>query len=429
MTEPRRQRLLSLPSKSNLQKSHLYPIKQEEKESINPHLKNERRKIILPLPSISHLYPIKQEENESINPHLKNERRKILFPLPPRSRLSPIIQEDKSKFRLSPIIQEDEDEDEDEYSLSPIKEDKLYITTKPHLNLDYNDDFYILAHIYNLFKIYKDDNIDLPHGIESRKNLLDGLNRLYECLFIKECHDPFFLEILNLNHDNITILHCGHFCYKKSLNNLESYNRYNIKNIICPECRTPYNTYNKFTISLNDIPGIKQPQQKYYIQNINYNQYMISILLQKIIILQVYYKKDVIVPPYFIKSSLLNTLQQIYNIFKNIKIFDYRIHNEIIILNCGHFFYFNIIRNNFNKQICPKCNNTFKNYITIKLIDIESSAKMYGGENIKIKKYIKYLDKFDLKKIYNIATNKKIKFTLKTSKKQIINKLVKFKFS
>ena len=90
--------------------------------------------------------------------------------------------------------------------------------------------------------------------------------------------------------------------------------------------------------------------------------------------------------------------------------------------------YNQILNNHLNINLDQELYNRQINII-IKLIDIKSSAKMYGGENIKIKKYIKYLDKFDLKKLYNIATNKKIKFTLKTSKKQIINKLVKFKFS
>jgi hypothetical protein len=43
-------------------------------------------------------------------------------------------------------------------------------------------------------------------------------------------------------------------------------------------------------------------------------------------------------------------------------------------------------------------------------------------------KYIKYLNKFDLDKLRNIANNKKIKITLKLTKKQIINELVKYKF-
>jgi hypothetical protein len=50
-----------------------------------------------------------------------------------------------------------------------------------------------------------------------------------------------------------------------------------------------------------------------------------------------------------------------------------------------------------------------------------------GGNNKK-SKYILYLNKFDLNKLRNIANNKDIKITINLSKKQIINKLVKYKY-
>jgi hypothetical protein len=360
----------------------------------------------------------------------------------PKSHLSP---KKESESHLSPIIQEEESESRS----SSIIQEEVDITQKPHLKNYKNDDFYILAHIYNLFEIYKDDKIALPFEEDSisfddkivlpleqdiifvdvkRKNLLGGLKRLYECLFIKKCTEYISQEFLDLKNDNIIILDCcGVFIYEKSLKDIESTNlKYNKTNI-CLICKKHYT--NKFTISLNDIPGIKQPQQILFQKNnIDYKQHIISILLTKIRNLWEHYKPvHVRSPPYFIKDFLLKTLENIYIFFYKIKTFDYSTHNEIIILDCGHFFLFNINKDYFNNQKCPKCNRTFKNYITIKLIDFEF-PKITGGENIKINKYIKYLNKFDLNKLYNIATNKKIKFTLKTSKKQIINKLVKYKF-
>ncbi len=81
-------------------------------------------------------------------------------------------------------------------------------------------------------------------------------------------------------------------------------------------------------------------------------------------------------------------------------------------------------------------NLSFKDYISIRTFKKDDLNKydikdvlIFGGDNKKILKYIKYLYKFDLDKLRNIANNKKIKITLKLTKKQIINKLLKFKFS
>ena len=52
-----------------------------------------------------------------------------------------------------------------------------------------------------------------------------------------------------------------------------------------------------------------------------------------------------------------------------------------------------------------------------------------GGNSIKINKYKAYLKKFTLEKIKNIAINKKIKITSKSTKTSIIARLIKHKFS
>ena len=58
---------------------------------------------------------------------------------------------------------------------------------------------------------------------------------------------------------------------------------------------------------------------------------------------------------------------------------------------------------------------------------IVDTSRSIGGNN-NLTKYKKYLNKYDLEKLLKIANNKKIKITSKLTKKQIINKLIKFKF-
>ena len=334
-------------------------------------------------------------------------RRTILLPLPTRSSSSHNYQlRPLPRSRSSLIIREKEEESKS--SLSLIEEEEVDIAQRPHLNMDKNNDFYILAHIYNLYEIY------INGYIPDDFNLIYALKNLYKCLFTKECVEPIAFETLDLNNDNIVILNCGHLYFESTIKRWMSVDK------SCPQCRKKIS--NKITISLNDIPGITQVKKKdFSIPELK------NKLLKKINNLHIYYNL-VKTPPYFLKKKLLKTLNELFTFISHYKYFDYEINNEIIILDCGHFFLFNNNEISFNNQICPNCSRTFNNYITIKLIDFEF-PKITGGENIKINKYIKYLNKFDLNKLYNIATNKKIKFTLKTSKKQIINKLVKFKFS
>ena len=76
-------------------------------------------------------------------------------------------------------------------------------------------------------------------------------------------------------------------------------------------------------------------------------------------------------------------------------------------------------------------NKIIENEKDLKLINImeEYLKGITKGGNKQILKYIKYLNKYDLNKLRIIANNKKIKITLKLTKEQIINKLVKFKLS
>lgn len=87
--------------------------------------------------------------------------------------------------------------------------------------------------------------------------------------------------------------------------------------------------------------------------------------------------------------------------------------------------------NENNMKIKKIQDKIIENEKDLKLINImeEYLKGITKGGNKQILKYIKYLNKYDLNKLRIIANNKKIKITLKLTKEQIINKLVKFKLS
>ena len=111
--------------------------------------------------------------------------------------------------------------------------------------------------------------------------------------------------------------------------------------------------------------------------------------------------------------------------------------NEIIIRNLKslpqvHPIKKDIKTDNENKKKIKKIQDKInENEKDLKLINImeEYLKGITKGGNKQILKYIKYLNKYDLNKLRIIANNKKIKITLKLTKEQIINKLVKFKLS
>ena len=143
------------------------------------------------------------------------------------------------------------------------------------------------------------------------------------------------------------------------------------------------------------------------------------------------YKNEIIEINQSISISMVSLIKRI-PILQNEDINEKIISNLKSSLHDKHPIKIDIKTDNENKEKIKKIQDKIKeNEKDLKLINImeEYLKGITKGGNKQILKYIKYLNKYDLNKLRIIANNKKIKITLKLTKEQIINKLVKFKLS
>ena len=143
------------------------------------------------------------------------------------------------------------------------------------------------------------------------------------------------------------------------------------------------------------------------------------------------YKNEIIEINQSISISMVSLIKRI-PILQNEDINEKIISNLKSSLHDKHPIKIDIKTDNENKKKIKKIQDKInENEKDLKLINImeEYLKGITKGGNKQILKYIKYLNKYDLNKLRIIANNKKIKITLKLTKEQIINKLVKFKLS
>ena len=347
---------------------------------------NIRRHMLIPLPSRRIPLQLRRIPLQS--------RRIPLIPLPRRLQLiqqsqSPQQSQSRQKeFILLHLPKDIKKENFKEYGILVLEK---YKKKNP---IRYYESYkkYFLKFLYDLYiEILKNDII---YSKILKKAILFALNKIYECVHNDTFDDMCSSNILFVSpYDcDIYITQCGHHFFGDELNKyiidyLKTKNT--TQNINCPICRKNLND-RLYLIKRDDILS----------NNIILHPYSISSLLA----------------PQHISSRRAETRVELErtnsdSVSSDINIIQSRFPHSIPLAQ---------------QHISPRRAST--RAALVRDLERMNSDSDGGSGNNKLIKYKSYLNKYDLEKLLKIANNKKIKITSKLSKKQIINKLIKFKF-